>query len=170
MLPAARQTSISAARIGLDASWMSVSPRQNFLNPPPVPEMPTVTRTLPRFWIWNSSATASVIGNTVLEPSILITWASAVGATARPANASVAALNSEMIFMCVSTPCGSIATLLSDCEYLVTACGSELPVQVNLVAVIAALRRARRVDEAVVHEIGAVQHPVLGRRIADLEY
>jgi hypothetical protein len=27
---------------------------------------------LPRFWIWNSSAYASEIGNTVLEPSILI--------------------------------------------------------------------------------------------------
>ena len=26
---------------------MSVSPRQNFLKPPPVPEMPTVTRTSP---------------------------------------------------------------------------------------------------------------------------
>ncbi len=48
---------------------MSVSPAQNFLKPPPVPEMPTVTRT-PRFSIWNSSATASVTGKTVLEPSI----------------------------------------------------------------------------------------------------
>ena len=83
---------------------MSVSPRQNFLKPPPVPEMPTVTRILPRFWIWNSSATASVIGNTVLEPSILMTWASALGASARPANAIVAAVNSEMAFMVVSTP------------------------------------------------------------------
>ncbi len=51
---------------------MSVSPRQNFLKPPPVPDMPTVTRTLPRLEIWNSSAKASEIGNTVLEPSILI--------------------------------------------------------------------------------------------------
>ena len=41
---------------------MSVSPRQNFLNPPPVPEMPTVTRTSPPFAFWNSSATASVTG------------------------------------------------------------------------------------------------------------
>ena len=41
--------------------------------------MPTVTRTLPRFEIWNSSASASEIGNTVLEPSILIAaWASAL--------------------------------------------------------------------------------------------
>ncbi len=83
---------------------MSVSPRQNFLNPPPVPEMPTVTRILPRLAIWNSSATASVIGNTVLEPSILITCASAFGASDRPANASVAAVNSEMAFMVVSAP------------------------------------------------------------------
>ncbi len=57
---------------------MSVSPRQNFLKPPPVPDMPTVTRTLPRLEIWNSSAKASETGNTVLEPSILIAaWAGA---------------------------------------------------------------------------------------------
>jgi hypothetical protein len=74
------------------------------LNPPPVPEMPTVTRTFPRFWIWNSSATASVIGNTVLEPSILMTWASALGARGGPRTATVAAVNSEMAFMVVSTP------------------------------------------------------------------
>ena len=49
---------------------MSVSPRQNFLKPPPVPEMPTVTLDLPRSRFWNSSAIASVIGYTVLEPSI----------------------------------------------------------------------------------------------------
>ncbi len=52
---------------------MSVSPRQKRLKPPPVPAMPTVTRTLPFLLIWNSSATASAIGNTVLEPSILMT-------------------------------------------------------------------------------------------------
>ena len=49
LMPAAAQVAISAARIGREASEMSVSPRQNFLKPPPVPEMPTVTRTLPRF-------------------------------------------------------------------------------------------------------------------------
>ena len=49
---------------------MSISARQNFWKPPPVPEMPTVTRvSLSAFW--NSSATASLIGNTVLEPSRL---------------------------------------------------------------------------------------------------
>ncbi len=63
---------------------MSVSPRQNFLKPPPVPEMPTVTLIAPFFAFWNSSATASVIGNTVLEPSILTTWAEATGAIATP--------------------------------------------------------------------------------------
>ena len=56
---------------------MSVSPRQNFLKPPPVPEMPTVTRMAPRLSFWNSSATASVIGKTVLEPSILTIFGSA---------------------------------------------------------------------------------------------
>ena len=48
---------------------MSVSPRQNFLKPPPVPPMPTVTL-MPLLAFWNSSAMASVIGNTVEEPSI----------------------------------------------------------------------------------------------------
>ena len=41
---------------------MSVSPRQNFLKPPPVPEMPTVTLIYCFFAFWNSSATASVTG------------------------------------------------------------------------------------------------------------
>ena len=74
-MPAALQSSISFFRIGREASEMSVSPRQNFLKPPPVPEMPTVTLTAPFLDFWKSSATASVIGNTVLEPSILTIWA-----------------------------------------------------------------------------------------------
>ena len=48
---------------------MAVSPLQNFWKPPPVPEMPTVTLTFVCALL-NSSATASVIGKTVLEPSI----------------------------------------------------------------------------------------------------
>jgi hypothetical protein len=35
--------STSTGLIGRDALLMSVSPRQNFWNPPPVPETPTVT-------------------------------------------------------------------------------------------------------------------------------
>ena len=50
---------------------MSVSPAQNFSKPPPVPEVPTVTRT-PEFSAMNCSATASVNGATVLEPSMRI--------------------------------------------------------------------------------------------------
>src|SRR5687768_6808466 len=64
-------SSTSVGLIGREALEMSVSPPQNFLKPPPVPEIPTVTL-LPGFAFWNSSATASVIGNTVLEPSTLI--------------------------------------------------------------------------------------------------
>ena len=64
------------------------------MKPPPVPAMPTVTRTLPRLLIWNSSATASAIGNTVLEPSILMTLCAAANwgaaATARPPSTTVA--------------------------------------------------------------------------------
>src|SRR5262245_12181778 len=76
-MPALAHCAISALRIGRDASEMSVSPRQNFLKPPPVPEMPTVTLNRWRVACWNSSAIASVIGNTVLEPSIRTTlgWA-----------------------------------------------------------------------------------------------
>jgi len=48
---------------------MSVSPAMNFLKPPPEPETPTGTRTLGAVF-WNSSAIASLIGNTVLEPSM----------------------------------------------------------------------------------------------------
>src|SRR5687767_14774895 len=80
--PAARQSSISFLRIGREALEISVSPRQNFLKPPPVPEMPTVTLTAPFLAFWKSSATASVTGKTVLEPSILTSCACAGAASA----------------------------------------------------------------------------------------
>jgi hypothetical protein len=57
--------------IGREALDTSVSPAQNFSNPPPVPEVPTVTLT-PGFSPWNVSAAASVSGPTVLEPSVRI--------------------------------------------------------------------------------------------------
>src|SRR5688572_26952639 len=75
-MPALVQASTSAALIGLDALEMSVSLRQNFWKPPPVPEEPTVTR-VPALARWNSSATASVIGKTVLDPSMVMTWGAA---------------------------------------------------------------------------------------------
>src|SRR5687768_6900283 len=67
----------SEAEIGRDAFEISVSPRQNFSKPPPVPDRPTVTRK-PRLIFWNSSANASVTGKTVLDPSAVITWAAGV--------------------------------------------------------------------------------------------
>ena len=80
-VPHDRQTKTGAAGIP-DTRWLyaveplkhasQIGPAQNLLNPPPVPDMPTVTLA-PRDAIWNSSATASVIGNTVLESSIAIT-------------------------------------------------------------------------------------------------
>ena len=65
--PALSHASISEALIGREALLISVSARQNFWKPPPVPEIPTVTRS--GLAAWNSSATASLMGNTVLEPS-----------------------------------------------------------------------------------------------------
>ena len=67
-MPDLAQASTSLALIGREASLMSISPRQNFWKPPPVPEMPTVTLT-PWLAFWNSSATASLMGKTVLDPS-----------------------------------------------------------------------------------------------------
>ena len=69
-IPFALHAAISASLIGRDASQISISPTTNFFKPPPVPERPTVTRTL-GCSVLKSSATASVIGYTVLEPS---TW------------------------------------------------------------------------------------------------
>ncbi len=57
----ARPSPSSSALIGREASLMSVSPAQNFLKPPPVPDSDVGTRT-PVLAAWNSSATASVIG------------------------------------------------------------------------------------------------------------
>ena len=65
------QSSASLSLIGLEALLIWVSFLANFLNPPPVPETPTVTLTF-GWTALNSSATASVIGYTVLDPSILI--------------------------------------------------------------------------------------------------
>jgi hypothetical protein len=70
---------------------MSVSPRQKRLKPPPVPEMPTVTWAPPPPEIWNSSATASVIGYTVLEPSISINSAACTVLAAPPSAARIPA-------------------------------------------------------------------------------
>jgi hypothetical protein len=42
-IPAALHFLISFAFIGREAFEITVSPRQNFLKPPPVPETPTVT-------------------------------------------------------------------------------------------------------------------------------
>ena len=57
--------------MGREASLIWVSPTLKRLKPPPVPDTPTFTWTLGCTFL-NSSATASVIGNTVLDPSISI--------------------------------------------------------------------------------------------------
>ena len=90
-MPAFLQSSISDLRIGREPLEMSVSPRQNFLKPPPVPEMPTVTRIWPFVAFWNSSAIASDTGKTVLEPSMAIVLVCALAADVRRVNAPSAA-------------------------------------------------------------------------------
>src|SRR5262245_56886654 len=67
-MPFVLQSSTSVALIGREASWKSVSPAQNFLKPPPVPLTPTVTRTSGATLRY-PSATASLMRNTVLDPS-----------------------------------------------------------------------------------------------------
>ncbi len=59
----------SSSLIGREALEMSVSPMQNFSNPPPVPEVPTETLTA-LFSCENSSPAAEVMGSTVEEPSV----------------------------------------------------------------------------------------------------
>ena len=58
--PFSRQAFSSFSKIGREALEMSVSPLQNFLNPPPVPETATVTRFPELFW--KSEAALSVKG------------------------------------------------------------------------------------------------------------
>src|SRR5918995_4067030 len=102
---ALRQRADSLCRMGRDAFAKSISPRQNRSNPPPVPEMPTVTLT-PLFFFWNSSAAAVVYGPTVLDPSAVIVPLSAPGrapavvttaAAATAANAPAAAIRSVLV-------------------------------------------------------------------------
>ena len=57
--------------IGREASQISSSPRTNVLNPPPVPDLSTLSAT--SAWaLLNSCATAWLSLKTVLEPSISI--------------------------------------------------------------------------------------------------
>ena len=67
-MPASSNKAISSSLIGREALLMSVSPAMNFSNPPPVPDTPIVAFTS-GLAIENSSATPSIIGNTVEDPS-----------------------------------------------------------------------------------------------------
>ena len=93
-MPLAAQAAFSSSLIGREAFEIWVWPSQNFLKPPPVPEVPTVMLT-PVFSVMNSSAAAEVSGPTVLEPSEAMAPLSgraaaggAVGAARRPAAAA----------------------------------------------------------------------------------
>ena len=60
-MPAASHAAASSSLMEREASLASVSPRQNFSNPPPVPEEPTVTCT-PGLAAMKSSAARAVRG------------------------------------------------------------------------------------------------------------
>jgi hypothetical protein len=68
--------------MGLEALFISMSPAQNFLKPPPVPDTPITKRAEPPMDFPQSSTIASVMGKTVLEPSISVV--PAPQATRRP--------------------------------------------------------------------------------------
>jgi hypothetical protein len=80
------------------------SAHAEFLEAAPVPEIPTVTRT-PGCVFWNSSATASVIGNTVLDPSIrMIEAVVAFLPHPRPPTTTPSAVNHVMAFLIFEPP------------------------------------------------------------------
>ena len=86
VMPFWAANSRSESLIGREASEITVSPAVNFLNPPPVPEMPT--------GIWTcgcsfrkSSAAATVTGYTVEDPSMTISPESGPGCAASPLTA-----------------------------------------------------------------------------------
>src|SRR6185503_3920137 len=116
-----RQRAASVCRIGRDAFARSISPRQKRSNPPPVPEMPTVTRT-PLFFFWKSSAAAVVYGPTVLDPSAVIVPLSAAGrapAVATTAAAATAARDPAAAirrFLVIPTPLGRTRTNASSVD------------------------------------------------------
>ena len=98
LTPASRHRIASEFFIPRDAFERSVSLRQNRSKPPPVPEMPTVTRAA-GFLFWKPSAAAIAYGPTVLEPSAVIVPLSAV--TPAPADAAmtpVASATNPMVF------------------------------------------------------------------------
>ena len=69
-IPFAAHSAASSSLMDREASEMSVSPAQNFLKPPPVPDWPTVTlMPAPSGVAVNSSPAAAVSGPTVEEPS-----------------------------------------------------------------------------------------------------
>src|SRR3990172_1465258 len=85
-MPATLHASRSEILIGLEASARSISPRQNFWKPPPVPLKATTTW---RVGVLNSPAHAAVIGYTVLLPSIRAS--STAGVPPRPLSPTEAA-------------------------------------------------------------------------------
>jgi hypothetical protein len=82
--PPSAQSFSSSGSIEREALEMSVSPAQNFSNPPLVPAAPTVA-SISGFSSPNNSTAASANGCTVLEPSIEIEPERPLGVSPPPA-------------------------------------------------------------------------------------
>ena len=102
LTPASRHLIASACLIGRDAFARSISLRQNRSKPPPVPEMPTVTRAFV-FFFWNPSAAAIAYGPTVLEPSAVTVplRADTPAVAAAVSTTAARAASASAFFMCL---------------------------------------------------------------------
>ena len=81
-MPLSEHFWISSPLIGREALEIWISPLQNSSNPPPVPEIATFTSASDSSA--NSSAIAWVIGKTVDDPSIEISFVGAFSVAASP--------------------------------------------------------------------------------------
>ena len=84
--------------------------RQKRSKPPPVPEMPTVTRA-PLFFFWKPSAAADVYGPSVLEPSAVTVPLSALTPAAADAASTAVPSTASAINFLIFLPC--VVSMLS---------------------------------------------------------
>jgi hypothetical protein len=145
-IPASEQASISLSLMARDASEMSVSPAQNFLNPSPVPGPSTLIPTsgCPAR---NASALIALIGSTVDDPEMMIDPdpASESSDAAVVSPAAVVSLSAEAAVLSLSA---EAAVLSLSAEAAVLSLDEELQ---------AAAIRARAVTMTASHRIRAIR-------------